>query len=167
MKARITMNHSKPLTRWPESHITAYASVVQGSRKKPSSGTNQLSNASLSRSLKIAMKNSASRAEISATSASRQPMSAGEDLRLLDRELVVGQDALLLQVGEVLELLDRIARGRGGGGRRRRRVLLLRLLRWRLLGILLSPFLVLAVAYPASDGASGTRDDRGAAHHAK
>src|SRR3954447_3692187 len=73
-KARITMNHSKPLTRWPESHITAYASVVQGSRKKPSSGTTQLSNARLSRSLKIAMKNSASRAEISAKSASRQPI---------------------------------------------------------------------------------------------
>src|SRR3954471_7347216 len=74
MKARTTMNHSKPLTRWPESHITAYASVVQGSRKKPSSGTTQLSNARLSRSLKIAMKNSASRAEISAKSASRQPI---------------------------------------------------------------------------------------------
>src|SRR3954469_17553049 len=74
MKARTTMNHSKPLTRWPESHITAYASVVQGSRKKPINGTSQLSKARLSRSLKIAMKNSASRAEISAKSASRQPI---------------------------------------------------------------------------------------------
>src|SRR3954471_5675312 len=106
MNARITRNHSNPWTRCPESQSTAYISVVHGSRKNPSSGTTQLSNASLSRSLKIAMKNSARRAEISATSASRQPMSRRQDLRLLDRELVVGQDALLLQVGEVLELLD-------------------------------------------------------------
>src|SRR3954462_10113143 len=128
MKARITMNHSKPLTRWPESHITAYASVVHGSRKKPSSGTTQLSNARLSRSLKIAMKNSASRAEISARSASRHPISGRQDLRLLYRELVVGQDALLLEVGEVLELLDRVG---GRRGRRWGRRVLLRLLRWR------------------------------------
>src|SRR3954452_7526971 len=137
MKAKTTMNHSKPWTRWPESHITAYASVVQGSRKKPSSGTTKLSNASLSRSLKIAMKNSASRAETSATSASRHPMSGRQDLRLLDRELVVGEDALLLQVGEILELLDRIGCRRSRRGRRGRRrgrgVLLLRLFRLLLL----------------------------------
>ena len=38
------MNHSKPFTsRVPVSHITAYASVVHGSRKKPISGRSQLS----------------------------------------------------------------------------------------------------------------------------
>src|SRR3954467_8642382 len=122
-------------------------SVVHGSRKNPSRGTNQLSNASLSRSLKIAMKNSASRAENSAISASRQPMSGRQDLCLLDRELVVGDDALLLQVGEVLELLN-LVRGLGGGGRRRcvlrrrrcvllrgRRVLRLLFRRWHLPGL--------------------------------
>ena len=33
------MNQSKPSTARPESHVKAYASVVHGSRKKPSSGS--------------------------------------------------------------------------------------------------------------------------------
>src|SRR3954452_22757084 len=75
MNARITRNHSKPCTWWPppQSQKAAYASVVHGSRKKPSSGTIQLSNARLSTLLKIHTKNSARRGEISAKSARRQP----------------------------------------------------------------------------------------------
>src|SRR4051812_48849228 len=127
--------------------MTAYASVVHGSRKNPSSGTTQLSNALLSRSLKIAMKNSARRADTSATSASRHPMSGREDLCLLGRELVVGQDALLLQVGKILELLDRID---GRCGRRGRGRVLLGLLGGL---ILLPPAARLAPVHAARDGA--------------
>src|SRR4051812_2725731 len=160
--ARTTRNHSNPYTRCPESHRTAYIRVVHGSRKNPSSGTNQLSNASLSRSLKIAMKNSASRAENSAMSASRQPMSGREDLCLLDRELVVGQDPLLLQVGEILELLDRVDRRCRGGGWGR--CVLLRgrcvlLLWWRLLGLLPCPLALLAMPHAAGDAARGPGHD--------
>jgi hypothetical protein len=68
------MNHSKPYTRSDELHMTAYASVVHGSRKKPMSGTAQLSNARESRLLKIQMTNSASRGEISAKRATKQAM---------------------------------------------------------------------------------------------
>ena len=71
------MNHSKPSTVLvPVSHITAYASVVHGRRKKPSSGRSQLSKALLSMSLNRKTKNSASRGEISASSAIRQGMHA-------------------------------------------------------------------------------------------
>src|SRR3979411_176609 len=68
------MNHSKPYTRSDELHMARYASVVQGSRKKPISGTTQLSNARESTSLNTQMTNSASRGEISASSATRQGM---------------------------------------------------------------------------------------------
>ena len=71
------MNHSKPFTsRVPVSHITAYASVVHGSRKKPISGSSQLSYALDSMSLKMAMKTSAKRGDSRASSAIRQGMSA-------------------------------------------------------------------------------------------
>ncbi len=40
-----------------------------------------------------------------------------QDAGLLHRELVVGEDALLLELRELLELLDRVDRGRGGDGR--------------------------------------------------
>ena len=68
------MNHSKPYTRSDELHMAAYASVVQGSRKKPMSGTAQLSKARESRLLKTQMTNSASRGEISAKRATKQAM---------------------------------------------------------------------------------------------
>jgi hypothetical protein len=48
--------------------------VVQGSRKKPRKGTNQLSKARLSRSLKRNSANSASRGEIRAKRTTKQPM---------------------------------------------------------------------------------------------
>jgi hypothetical protein len=48
--------------------------VVQGSRKKPRKGTSQLSKARLSRSLKRNSANSASRGEIRAKRATKQPM---------------------------------------------------------------------------------------------
>src|SRR5215203_4910348 len=59
--------------------------------------------------------------------------SGGEDLRLLLGELLLGEDALVLQVRELLELGDRVGRCRGGGRRlrvllRRRRLLLVLLL---------------------------------------
>src|SRR5215218_5659331 len=76
MNASTTRNHSKPRTPWPESQNTAYASVVHGSRKKPRSGTIQLSKARLSRSLKIQMAKSARLGEISARSAARQAITA-------------------------------------------------------------------------------------------
>jgi len=71
------MNHSKPLTPLlPADHITAYARVVQGSRKKPRKGTNQLSKARLNMSLKIHSANSARRGEIRAKRTTKQPMGA-------------------------------------------------------------------------------------------
>src|SRR5256885_677268 len=54
----------------------AKVSVVHGSRKKPSSGTIQLSNARLSTSLASHRMNRTRRGEISARSASRQPIGA-------------------------------------------------------------------------------------------
>jgi hypothetical protein len=66
--------------------------------------------------------------------------SAVEDLRLLDCELLIGQNAALVKLTELLELLDRISRRRCGCGRRGlrgRRSLL------GLSGILLSPLLLL------------------------
>ncbi len=68
------MNHSKPYTRSPELHMTAYASVVHGRRKKPMRGTTQLSNARESRSLNSQMTKSASRGEIKAKRATKQAM---------------------------------------------------------------------------------------------
>ena len=71
----MTTNHSKPETSpEPTSHITAYASVVQGRMKNPSRGRNQPSKDRLSRSLKSQMKNSASRGEMSESSAMKQPI---------------------------------------------------------------------------------------------
>src|SRR3954453_16259180 len=49
--------------------------------------------------------------------------SGAQDLRLLRRELGVGEDALVAQVGQSLELGDDVGGGRGRGGRRRCRVL--------------------------------------------
>src|SRR4051812_43590168 len=60
---------------------------------------------------------------------------AVQDLRLLDRELLIGEDALLVQRGEVLELRDRVD---GGRGRRRRR----RGLRVLLLGLVVGALLL-------------------------
>src|SRR5262249_42447488 len=71
-KARRTMNHPKPETRAELAHITAQAGVGQGRRKKPRKGTNQESNARLSRSVKRNSANSASRGEITAKRTSRQ-----------------------------------------------------------------------------------------------
>jgi hypothetical protein len=48
--------------------------VVQGNRKKPRKGTNQLSKARPSRSLKSQSANSARRGEIRAKRTTRQPM---------------------------------------------------------------------------------------------
>ena len=58
----------------PQSQKAAYASVVHGSKKKPSNGSSQLSNARLRTLLKIHSRNSASRGEIRANSAIRQGM---------------------------------------------------------------------------------------------
>jgi hypothetical protein len=74
--ARTRKNHSNPVT-WrpePQSQNAAYARVVHGRRKKPRSGMIQLSKARLRTSLKIHSRKRTSRGEMSARSASRQPM---------------------------------------------------------------------------------------------
>ena len=64
--------------------------------------------------------------------------SPGQDAGLLARELLVREDALVLERGQFLELFDAVLAGRRGrGGGRRSRVLLRRLL--VLLGVLLPP----------------------------
>src|SRR3954468_16024115 len=51
---------------------------------------------------------------------------SGEDLRLLGRELLVGEHSLCLQVRQILQLVDRVDRRSGGSRGWWRRVLLLR-----------------------------------------
>src|SRR6476469_2280285 len=88
-KARITKNHSKPVTWCPEpqSQNATYVSVVHGSRKKPSSGTIQLSKARLRMSSKIHSRNRTNRGEISASSASRQATEASLSNRAVGRQV--------------------------------------------------------------------------------
>src|SRR3954452_7882788 len=84
-----------------------------------------------------------------------------EDLGLLVGELLLGQDALLLQLAELLDLLDRVGR-RGRGGRRRRgRLGVLRLGRL-LLVFLLLPAVGLTPRDAVADGRRGTGDRGGA-----
>jgi hypothetical protein len=45
----------------------------------------------------------------------RRAGSGVQDLRLLDRELLVGEHALLVELAEVLELLDRVGAGSYAG----------------------------------------------------
>src|SRR3954452_554760 len=80
-----------------------------------------------------------------------------EDLGLLVGELLLGQDALLLQLAELLELLDGV--GRRGRRRRRRRVLGLGRL---LLVFLLLPAVGLAPRDAVADRGSGAGDHGGA-----
>src|SRR5262249_38332542 len=82
-----------------------------------------------------------------------------EDLRLLRRELLLGEDALVLQLRELLELRDRIGRNRGGRGRpglRRRSLLVVLLL------VLLGPAVGLAARDTVRDRGGGAGDDGGA-----
>src|SRR3954451_3683478 len=99
-----------------------------------------------------------------ATPAGSEPL-AVEDLGLLDGELLVGEHALLVQPGEVLELCDRVHRGRGRRGRRRGlRVLLL-------LGLVVGALLLPAIRLPAGYAVAHRRrragDDGGAGDAAK
>src|SRR3954463_14838412 len=72
-----------------------------------------------------------------------------EDLRLLGRELLVGEYSLCLQVCQILELVDRVDRRRRGSWGWGRRVLLLRLFRRSLLS---GPLTLLAVPHAARHG---------------
>src|SRR4051794_10701341 len=81
-----------------------------------------------------------------------------EDLALLGGELLLGEDAVVAQLGEVPELLDRVALGLGGrvrGGCRLR------------LGVLLLRFVAgppprLTAGDAVADGRRGSGDGRGA-----
>src|SRR5688500_2098538 len=89
-----------------------------------------------------------------------------ENPSLLGRELLVGEDSLLLQGGQVLELLDTTF---SAGGRRRRGGLRwggvsLGRVRSRVLG---SPTFSLAPAHSVRDGGGGADDDGGAGDAAK
>src|SRR6185312_4318289 len=90
-----------------------------------------------------------------------------EDLGLLRRELLLGEDALVLQRRELLELRDRVGLGRGGGGRllvdRLLGVLLLRVL----LVVLLRPARGLAARDAVADGGGRPGDDGGAGYPAE
>jgi hypothetical protein len=96
--------------------------------------------------------------------------SPAEDLRLLRGELRLGQDTLLLELGELLELLDPV-RGRGRG--RRRRLLLIRLLvvggvaLGDDLGVAVGELLGLPALHPSADRGGRPRDDRGPRHSPK
>src|SRR3954447_1704968 len=84
-----------------------------------------------------------------------------EDLGLLRRELLLGEDALVLELGELLELLDGIRLRLG----RRRRVDLLRL---RLgVGLLLRPAVGLPARDAVADRGGGSGDGCGAGDAAK
>src|SRR2546430_11565805 len=82
----------------------------------------------------------------------------GEKLGLLRLELGVGENALRLQLSELLQLRDEVGRFRCGCRGRRRGVVLL-LLR-RLLVLLFGPAVGLATRHTVRDGGSGTGDDR-------
>src|SRR5215217_7462905 len=91
---------------------------------------------------------------------------SAEDLGLLRRELLLGEDALVLERSQVLELLDRVLataadRGRGRG----RGVLLGR----RLVGLLFlcGPPVCLAAADAVRDSGGGTRHRGSAGHSAE
>src|SRR5436190_1696494 len=91
--------------------------------------------------------------------------SAAQDPSLLGRELLVGEDSLLLQGGQLLELLDAILTA---GSSRRSRSRGLRVLLRRVGGLLLvAPALSLAPAHPVRDRGGGSGDDRGAGDTAK
>src|SRR4051812_23721010 len=75
-----------------------------------------------------------------------RPNRLREDLRLLGRELLVGEYSLRLQVCQILELVDRVDRRSGGSRGWRLRVLLLRLLRR---GLLAGPLALLTVPHAA------------------
>src|SRR4051812_21074742 len=89
--------------------------------------------------------------------------SAVEQDRLLLEELGLGQDALVLELGELLEALDGIdGRGRRLGGRG-----VLLLLCGGLLIFLLCPALALPAADAVGDGGRGACDGGGASDAAK
>src|SRR5205814_643496 len=80
-----------------------------------------------------------------------------QDLGLLRGELLVREDALLVQGAELLELLDRVRRGG------RRRLLVGRLLVGGLLGgVLLRPAVGLAARDAVADAGGRSGDHRGA-----
>jgi hypothetical protein len=96
------------------------------------------------------------------------PDQLSQDLGLLRRELVVREDALGLEVREVLQLLDRIGRWGCGSGRGRGRGRGSGVGRLRLLvDLLLSPALRLAARDTVADRRGGAGDGGGADDAAK
>src|SRR3954454_14798067 len=86
-----------------------------------------------------------------------RPTASGQDARLLDGELLLGQHARVPELSELLELLKRVGglSGRRGRRRRRLRVGLLRL-------VLRGPAVGLAPRDAVADAGGGAGDDGGA-----
>src|SRR5215210_1974026 len=93
------------------------------------------------------------------------PTSLAQELGLLDRELLVGEHAGTVQLGQVLELGDRV-RGRSRSGRRRRRLLVDRLLLVLLL-LLVGPAVGLAPAHAVRYRRRRSGDSGRACHSSK